>query len=338
MRRAATKERQDTMGMERETLYDVLYALAARNGRDAVLFGTSASSAREAFARGLCGDTFPELWFEVPLKGDPWFDVHMLFARKDMRGDEAFVRLDDTYARVLSWFTTSRHTRQLALSFDSSTGDTGHPAVQLLLNVSSMTAPQGFLVAAGRADLVDAYHSFVTSIPRDWYPCYSGVFPSRPSTDWVRVECIVSEANQQAYANDSESLREHLGRVGMDDVDETLLMHTQELAQSPFPLELQFDVGQDGRALPRISASVRFQPQDWMVPSKRKDIERLFSRAEEWGLCDGRWRQLEQTVFAKRMARGEEAINLWCFPAFLKIRWRDGQGLDAKAYLMAGSS
>jgi len=30
-----------------------------------------------------------------------------------------------------------------------------------------------------------------------------------------------------------------------------------------------------------------------------------------------------------------ESVALLCFPAFVKLRWRAGQPLDAKAYLMA---
>lgn len=72
------------MVIRQEKLYDLIYALAARDGRDgrdATLFGRGALAAREAFARGLCGNTFPELWFEMPLAGDAWFDVHMLVSR-----------------------------------------------------------------------------------------------------------------------------------------------------------------------------------------------------------------------------------------------------------------
>lgn len=325
------------MAIERERLYDLIYALAACDGRDAKLFGRGTSAAREAFARGLCGDAFPELWFEVPLAGDAWFDVHMLVSRESMRGDKAFAGLEGAYADALAWFTRSEGTRQLALSFDSSTGDASHPAVQLLLNTEGMATTQGFLSAVGRADLADPYQSFVDRMPKNWYACYSGVFPARPGAGWVRVECIVDEKAQRSYANGPESLSAHLAQVGIGDVDGKMLSHACELARSPFPLELQFDVGKDGHALPRLGASVRFQPQDWTDSGALEHVERLFLKAEEWGIADGRWRCLRETAFAMRTALGKEAVTLWCFPAFLKVRWRDGDGLDAKAYLMAGT-
>lgn len=63
----------EAVGVSRPFVYDVIYALAASEGRERVLFGSSAPLAHEAFGRSLVGDVFPELWFEVPLLGEPWF-------------------------------------------------------------------------------------------------------------------------------------------------------------------------------------------------------------------------------------------------------------------------
>ena len=59
-------------------------------------------------------------------------------------------------------------------------------------------------------------------------------------------------------------------------------------------------------------------------------------QAMAWGLVDERWHLLADTAFAKRLTYGSESALLYCFPAFLKLRWRDGEPLDAKAYLIAG--
>lgn len=243
-----------------------------------------------------------------------------------------------SWAEALSWFAQSADTRQLALSFDSSTGDVRHPAVQLLLDARSMAATHGFLCAAGRPDLVEAYRSFVNRMPKGWYACYSGVFPARPGTGWVRVECLVGEVAQRSYADDPKTLSAHLAHVGIGAVDGDMPSHTCELARSGFLLELQFDVGKDGCALPRLGASARFQPRDWAGASARQQVEGLFSKAEEWGLADGRWQRLRETAFCKRATLGKDVATLWCFPAFLKVRWREGVGLDAKAYLMSGAN
>lgn len=60
------------------------------------------------------------------------------------------------------------------------------------------------------------------------------------------------------------------------------------------------------------------------------------AQVEGWGLADYRWRLLDQTSFAMRLKRGDMSAVLISYPAFLKLRWRAGQPLDAKAYLIAG--
>ncbi|MBR3317572.1 MAG: hypothetical protein IKG21_07140 [Atopobiaceae bacterium] len=317
--------------------FEIIYAFAACGGRDAKLFGDSMPYAREAFARGLCGDAFPEIWFELPLAGEPWFDLHTLVARGDVHRGDTYAGLGSPYTDALAWFATSGCTRQLALSFDSHTGAVTNPAVQLLLAGEDVLAPRAFLRAAGCGDLAQAYSAFVRSMPEEWYACYSGVFPSRGGADWVRIEAIAGGEAQKAYAMNPETLRAHLAQVGMSDVSDELLRKISELARTSFPLEFQFNVAPDGTALPVLGASVRFQPGDWLGDARRS-TEAVFRKAEDWGLADNRWQQLAQTAFAKRAALRGDVVHLWCFPAFLKLRWRDGLPLDAKAYLIAGSS
>ena len=90
--------------MDGERLFGLAYALAARDGRDGALFGGSFPAAQEAFARGFVAGAFPELWFELPLAGEPWFDLHMLVARGDVREGAAYPGLGGAYADALAWF------------------------------------------------------------------------------------------------------------------------------------------------------------------------------------------------------------------------------------------
>ena len=330
--------------MDRMRLYDITYALAAGSGREAALFGDCGPAAREAFARSLASGAFPELWFEIPLAGDPWLDFHALVSHRDMAGAQAsFAGHGGAYADALSWFAGQGpgRVRQLALSYDTSSGDVEHPAVQLLVNAPDPSVPLEFLEAAGRPDLRGAYAGFIGAMPPEWYACYVGIFPGRNAAGadpWVRVECIVGDSCQRAYTQDAGTLRDHLTRIGIRDADALgtgLVAGVQALARSPFPLELQFNIGAEGKALPALSASVRFQPQDWNSDEGRVAIGRLAGWLQERGLADGRCALLPQTVFAKRAQRDSESSTITCFPAFVKLRWREGLPADAKAYLMA---
>lgn len=327
--------------MNRVFIYDILYALAARDGRESALFGACAPVARDNFAHSLAGDGFPELWFELPLKGDAWFDLHALASREHLAHNTEF--LPETCGNcpsAFAWFAAQTEgARQLALSWDTSSGDTQDPAVQFLTCTHDPNISAAFLEAANRPDAVPSYRSFIARIPKDWYPCYTGVFPRR-QTPHLRVECIPSEALQRAYANNPTLLEQHLRATGFSAFDDTLLPRCQLLAQSPFRIEFQFDVLPDGTASPTLGVSIRFPepPGTPDEPAFETDgvAGTIMRKVESWGLADDRWRLLADTGFSKRISHGKSSGLLFCFPAFLKLRWRDGTPLDAKAYLMAG--
>jgi hypothetical protein len=325
---------------ERMRLFDILYALAARDGREAALFGDSLPLAREAFARSLaCGD-FPEVWFELPLAGEPWFDAHLLTSRESVRpGMEFPVESTGGQLGAFEWFARQDGVRQLALSWDTGKGNLETPAVQVLVRGDNPEVSCSFLRAAGRGDLQGSYRSFAGRIPETWFACYTGVFPSR-GRDSVRVECTVDSQAQRAYAQDADLLETHLRQAGIGELGETAIPRCQAMARTPFRLEFQFDVMPDGALGPTFGASVRFAcppgEGDWLPFDVNGAAGELMGLVASWGLADDRWRLLAGTAFAKRVRRGGDARVLSCYPAFVKLRWRGGEPLDAKAYLLAG--
>ena len=327
--------------MDRKVLYNVIYALAALNGREAALFGDCASLAREAFRRSLAGDYFPELWFELPLAGEPWLDLHALAAVEDLNPDATFD--PDTCGgvpEVFRWFANQgSRVRQLALSWDVSSGDIELPAVQLLRRTSDTQTACDFLEVAGAHEAAFAYRLFEERLPQDWFACYSGVFPERKEP-FLRVECIPAYERQQAYANDAGLLAEDFLIVGYDAIDDVTLSRCQTLAVAPFQLEFQFDVTPEGKAGATLGVSDRFAAPAGQSDYKSFDVDgeagELMRQVVEWGLADERWRLLADTAFAQRLKLGQESCMLYCYPAFLKLRWRNGLPLDAKAYLITG--
>lgn len=329
--------------MDRVKLYEILYALAACDGREAALFGEGALLAREAFICSLAGTGFPELWFELPLAGKPWFDLHALASREHLNPNGPFAPENcggcpDAFA----WFAArGMGARQLALSWDVSSGELQSPAVQLLTGTRDPRVTCEFLESAGRGDAVPAYLSFLERLPEDWFACYAGVFPQR-TTPFLRVECVLQNDIQQKYAQDASLLEAHLRRTGLTELGDTLLPYCQRMAQTPFRLEFQFDVAPDGRAQGTVGASVRFASpaahlESWKPFAVEGEAGALMAQVQEWGLAEERWRLLADTLFAKRAKMADESVLLYCFPAFLKLRWRDGLPKDAKAYLMAGA-
>ena len=327
--------------VDRSFLYNIIYAFAARDGRDVRLFGDGYALSCEAFERSLPGPGFPELWFEIPLAGRPWFDLHALASHETIGSQTTFSAHETGgFPELFSWFARQgREARQLALSWDVSSGDITYRAAQLLVRDWEGATTSAFLKEAGRADAVPAYRAFLDRLPEGWFACYTGVFPARPNMN-IRVECIPKTEQQLAYANDPASLEAHLRQVGLPTLGDTLVERCQILAQSPFQLEFQFDVEADGTAGPTIGVSVRFAATQGRGPYEAYDPEGaggdLMQKVEAWGLADDRWKLLHDASFAKRLNTGGTAMLLYNYLAFLKLRWRDGLPLDAKAYYMAG--
>ena len=89
-----------------------------------------------------------------------------------------------------------------------------------------------------------------------------------------------------------------------------------------------------------IGASLRFAcppGEDGRRSFDTEEADMLMERICGWGMADSRWKQLRDTMFAMRVTRGEEQCRLFCYTAFIKLRWRSGEPLDAKAYLIAGT-
>ena len=326
--------------MDFSLTYDIIYSLAAREGREDALFGDNASLAHEAFVRSAPCDTFPELWFELPLIGEPWFDLHVLTERESLKPGMAF-SAEQTGGNpdVFDWFSRQSDVRQLALSWDIGSRGATSPAVQLLMRRRNLAESSAFFEAVGRAEAVEGYRTFVGRLPKGWFACYAGTFPHRPGAP-IRVECIPTFDQQQAYAQDASLLENDLRSVGLTELGDTLIPRSQLFAQSPFHLEFQFDITDDGWAGSTLGASVRFPPP---TPSQLElsfDAQGatadLMCKLEEWGLADDRWPLLKDAMFSKRITSKNESFLLYCFPAFIKLRWRDGVPVDAKTYLMAG--
>ena len=328
--------------MDRTTLYSIIYALAACDGREDALFGGCAKLASDAFERSLAGPSFPELWFELPLLGDPWFDLHVLTSRDDLTPDMEFPpERTGGCPEAFRWFACEqRNVRQLALSYDVSSGDISRPAVQILVGKREPEVICSMLEAVGRADAEESYRTFASNIPKGWFACYTGVFPSRKGHN-LRVECIPARALQDEYAHDPALLEHDLRSVGFEGFGETLLDRCTLLAGTPMQYEMQFDVMPDGSAGSTLGASVRFYPPPSAAGrcafENDGPARTLMGHVEEWGLADERWRLLPQTAFAKRVRRGGKLLTIYCYPAFIKLRWRNGEPLDAKAYLIAGT-
>ena len=317
-------------------LYDLIYSALASGGND-VLFGERRSVDGDVFENSFAGGSFPEIWFELPLSGAPWYDLHVLTAKSAVDG-KTVIPEGVFHPGLFEWFSNSTGTRLLALSHDLSKGVYDDPAVQLLVGTRDPSVGCDFLAAAGNKDAASAYTAFAGRIPEKWFACYLGTFPGREDVD-LRVECIPDDDVQAAYASDGEFLKQDLARTGFD-IGEDMLRFIMFMAALPAQIEFQFNVTKDGSAAPLLGVSLRYM-SPWGKYSRfsfsgdNASVDRLMRELESAHLCDNRWKRLPDLAFAKRLSVGEVSLRLRGYPAFIKVRMRPDEPVDAKTYIVA---
>lgn len=97
------------MSADATMLYETLYSLASQD-TESDLFGTSAPLAQKAFRRAAAGAATPTVWFEVPLSGQPRFDLHVAHSNADLHERAPFAPdAMDGHGELLNW-SSWRHT------------------------------------------------------------------------------------------------------------------------------------------------------------------------------------------------------------------------------------
>ncbi|MBR2836252.1 MAG: hypothetical protein IKE43_11185 [Coriobacteriales bacterium] len=331
------------MVIDRLSVYDTIYALASDKGCEKVLFGDCAPLAHKAFQQSLIGDKFPLLWFEVPLAGNPRFDLHVALSRESLHAGVQFLPgAGNSYDELFRWYSENETGGGgLTFAYDVSERRIDNPAVHVNVNNAPLTNISRFFdLVAGDGAYV-RYSDFENRLPQGWRIWYTGVHPGRPGSP-VRVDCFVSPALKAAYAGDITQLEHDLHACGFTATSPALRDLVMPILESPFSLELQFDVMCDNTLGTTLGVSAGFPFVNEAGTRKLFNdggtIAHLMNRIEDMGLADKRWRHIPDATFATLIRVDGSALALYCVPTFLKMRMRDGKPLDAKTYLQAGAS
>ena len=325
-----------------DVLYDLICGLAAGEGREQALFGSSAPLAREAYLRSLAGEEPPIIWFEVPLLGAPRFDLHVALSREALRGDVRFrPGAGNGYDELLRWYAQEEQGGcGLAFAYDVGEGRIDEPAVHVNVNDVPLGDMGRFFALAKDDGAAGLYADFVSRLPRGWRVLYTGVHPGRPGSP-VRIDCGCGKELQDAYADNISLFEADLRACGFAATGPALRDLAGLVLGSPFGLELQFDVMRDGSVGHTLGVSAAFalHAADAVrsLFGEGGPAAALMGEVERRGLSDARWRHIPDATFAKLVPVDGTICALYCTPTFLKLRMRDGEPLDAKMYLQAGA-
>lgn len=328
------------MSAEATTAYETLYRLASKKVEHD-LFGASTLLAQEACQRASHGTQAPILWFEIPLTGQPRFDLHVAYSNEGIHEYAPFTPgALDGHGELLNWYASApREGGGIALAYDVGDGRIEAPAVHVNVNAANAFDAEGFFAHVGRPEAAELYQGFIKRLPQGWHVWYFGVHPGRPGTP-IRVDCFVNKDLKRMYAADPAKLEEDFQNIGFA-VDGPAVRNVgAEVAASPFGMELQFDLLSNERLgqTVGISAQLPLVPASTARPLWEPGgaAARLMEFAVNSHVADARWQHIPDTMFSKAVQNDNSSQALYCIPLYAKFRVRADKVFDTKIYLQAG--
>ena len=333
------KELADPNGTFREIAFGALVGLVAKHSGGTEFLGDTSALAAGAYQKSLIGDYFPNYWMEVPLLGNPGFDLHVYYNRGQVDpGDHFESGCGFGMQAMFDWYFNVE-TGGVGVGFAHDLRD-GSCDVGAYVNFGSkpLADERGFFTSL-EADGSYGYTSeLLARLPGSWQPWYLGLFPNRPGSG-VRVGAFVSVERQADYAADPRTLADDLTRAGFTAFDSVMLERLQALAALPFILELQLDAVEGGvgdtlgadltlKHVHASDASVLF--------AKDAPGEKACRLLEAWGVVDSRWHRIPDASISCMLPIGEGGktfmLLMRCNPSFIKSKWVATQPQPAKVY------
>ena len=325
-------------------IFDLLYAMAAGEGREQALFGDSFTAAREAYAKTIIENSESEIYIEFPLKGKPGFDFLTTYskippeARFANGGGYGYQGMTDLFAAL-----PEGHGCACGLELDISAGETKQAGVYFQFHKKTELV-QVFLESVGRQDRLKAYLDVLGRCPQDMLPAYIGLFPAREGAP-IRIGGYISPKATTAIGEDPTLLKKHFKSIGFSSFNGEMLNFCSELLRLVPLADFQFDIWPDGSIGDTFGLSLSFndiKPRvavACMETGRGAQVMRLLC---EKGLADDRYKRIAGA--SRAVAFSAEDGNGETFPLaliirlnFAKVKFRAGAPCSAKFYYRASA-
>ena len=324
--------------------FQVLLLQAADEGRGEVLFGESLERARRVLAPFMVGESFPGVYLECPLLGEPFLDVTLLYS-KIPRG----MRIESDAAAgteaMIDWFAAEcADDPSVCFGFELDTKEPELPAAAVHFQPRSRSElVRPFCEAAGEAERADLYLDLAARMPEGWPLSFFGMFRGRPGFP-LRVCGYLSAEEKNACAADSRHLASVFDTVGFSAYDDAMLEDVCALmAVTPDSVDFQFDVYPDGSLGDVFAIDAQFgleQPEAVCASFEGGPSGRVMDWLGQAGIADERRKLIPAAAFARSIpaTRPDGSIDKYAFtlmPQWVKARWRAGELQPAKMYYYA---
>ena len=332
--------------MKNPSYYDSLQVLLLQlgdNGRAEALLGEAATRAAEACKPFMVGAEFPSVYLELPLLGDPFLDVTLLYSKLDPGTRFDSPAAQGTEAVVDFFMEAYREHDNISFGFELDTSKSQLPRAAVHFQPRKLTQlVEPFLQAAGEPERAQLYLGQNARMPEGWPLSFFGMFRGRADTP-LRVCGYMDDAQKQACATHPAQLQAAFEAIGFRAFDQAMLAQaSQVMAAAPGTVDFQFDVLPDGSLSKVFALDVQFeiaQPEAVQCSFEEGKVAGLMTLLEEMGIADERWHQAIQATFARGLPaqRSDGSWGNYCFtlmPQWLKVRWIDGAVQPSKIYFL----
>lgn len=320
-----------------EAAFELLYQRAGASG----VFGSSSTLACDTYRCCLVGDAQPLAWLEVPLLGEPGFDMDVSYRRDQLGAGDRFIWGDGYgYQPLVDWAASTKQLPfGIGIAIDLTDGERGHGAYVNSNNIDAEMR-DGFFRAIGQEEAGVRLARVAARQPDGWRQAEDGVFIGRPGCP-ARIAWLVDERLKQEYVKDARLLAKHLRQVGFTALDSSLLACLRDMAATPFKMWVELDVLADGSVGDSLGADYYFSSpvlrRSRPSFAEGQPATRAMEALQARGLADERWRLLADATTATLVALsneegGRSAFLMRSEPTFVKAKWVPGKTPLAKAY------
>lgn len=323
------------------TIFQVLLLQLASDGRDKLLLGESLEAAKEKCPPFLIGNEFPSVYLEVPLLGDPFLDVTVLYSNID-KGTYVEAPEAASTQNLFDWFA-SIHQDYDNVSFgfelDTSNPNFSQAGVHFQPRTQNDLVPD-FCRNVGEPERAQLYLNQQKRMPEGWDLSFFGMFKGRPNSP-LRVCGYLGAQEIKACTEDRAHLIEVFKAVGFSAYTEDMLTEVQEImALAPGQVDFQFDVFPDGNLGPIFALDVQFeiqQPDKVHASFSSGPAYHILTWLEQKGVVDSRWHLAPDATFARSLPakRDDGSVGSFAFtlmPQWMKVRWKEGLLQPSKLY------
>ena len=324
--------------------YQVLLLQAADEGRGPLLFGDCVERARNAVLPFLVGESFPDVYLEHPLAGDPFLDATILLGQIE-RGTRIASPAAGDHAAMLDWFAeTHRQHNEVSCGFELDIKEDVLPTAAIHFQPRThIELVRPFCEIVGEPERADLYLDLASRMPEGWPLSFFGMFRGRPGSP-LRVCGYLANDEKEACMQDPGRLASAFEQIGFHAYDDAMLEQVSALmTAAPGTVDFQFDIYPDGELGSVFAIDAQFgiaQPEAVRASFESGPGAGVMELLEGWGAADGRWKTAIESAFARALPielddgeAGRFAFTL--MPQWVKARWKDGVLQPSKLYHLA---